>query len=121
MRQNFCVRGARKYFQGDGYRRSVQIAEINWWRFLLFDVGAPARRKTPVPSATAPELNLPRYVSNDTDTGDGIPLINADAQGRLDFFDRRLQCAGIDQCMVLSRIGDEILYEGFREECLCFF
>lgn len=121
MRQNFCVRGAGKYFQGDGYRRSIQIAEINWWPFLLFDVGAPARRKTPAPSATAPKLNLPLYVSNDTDTGDDIPLINADAQGRLDFFDRHPQCASIDQCMVLSWISHEILHEGFRKEFLCFF
>ena len=53
--------------------------------------------------------------------GDGTLLIHVKAEGCLNCFDRRLQCVGIDQCMVLSRISNEILYEGFHEECLCFF
>lgn len=55
------------------------------------------------------------------DAGDGTHLIHAEAEGCLNFLDRRLQCVSIDQCMVLSRIGHEILHEGFRKECLCFF
>lgn len=50
-----------------------------------------------------------------------IWTINAEAEGCLDFFDRRLQRTGINQCMVLPGIYDEILCDGFREERLCFF